>query len=380
MTMDHAMPDNDAPELPASEPIMTRPGRYLKWMTAFLVIAAGVAVVLFSSLQNAFLANPGLNGLIVGVFLVGVVIVFRQVIRLEPEVKWIEAQNRADEGLTVPKPPELLSPMAAMLGETRRGKMSLSAVSMRTLLDGIASRLDESRDVTRYLVGLLIFLGLLGTFWGLLQTVTSIGSAIGSLNVGSGDVGVMFDSLKRGLEAPLSGMGTAFSSSLFGLIGSLILGFLDLQAGKAQNRFFNDLEEWLSTATRLSPGGGIGEGDQSVPAYVSALLEQTAESVDDLRRTISRSEEDRAQTNAALMGLAERLANLTDLMRSGQSNVVSLDDATRDHLRNLDVHMLRLVEETTRGRQQMIDELRGEIKLLSRTLSSIFDSRGQKQP
>jgi len=376
------MRDDDAKELPASEPIMTRPGRYLKWMTAFLVIAAAVAVVLFSGLQNAFLANPGLNGLIVGVFLVGVVIVFRQVIRLEPEVKWIESQNRSDESLAVRKPPELLAPMASMLGETRRGKMSLSAVSMRTLLDGIASRLDESRDVTRYLVGLLIFLGLLGTFWGLLQTVTSIGSAIGSLNVGSGDVGVMFDNLKHGLEAPLNGMGTAFSSSLFGLIGSLILGFLDLQAGKAQNRFFNDLEEWLSTVTRLSPGGGVGggEGDQSVPAYVSALLEQTAESVDDLRRTISRSEEDRAQTNVALMGLAERLANLTDLMRAGQSNVVSLDEPTRDHLRNLDVHMLRLVEETTRGRQQMIDELRGEIKLLSRTISSIVESRGQKQP
>jgi len=370
----------DAKEL-TSEPIMTKPGRYLKWMVAFLVISGAVAVVLFSGLQSAFLANPGLNGLIVGVFFIGVVIVFRQVIRLEPEVKWIESQNRSDESITVRRPPELLAPMAAMLGEKRGKMMSLSTVSMRTLLDGIAVRLDEARDVTRYLTGLLIFLGLLGTFWGLLQTVTSIGSAIGALSVGSGDMGVMFDSLKQGLEAPLHGMGTAFSSSLFGLIGSMILGFLDLQAGKAQNRFFNDLEEWLSTVTRLSSGGGIGEGegDGSVPAYVGGLLEQTAESVDDLRRTIARSEDDRGQTNAALMGLAERLANLTDLMRAGQTSVVSLDDATRDHLRNLDVHMLRLVEETTRGRQQMIDELRGEIKLLSRTLSALVDGRGQGQ-
>ena len=373
------MSDDDAPEVAAPEPIMTRPRRYLKWMVAFLVIAAAVTVVLFSSLQNAFLANPGLNGLIVGVFIVGVIIVFRQVIRLEPEVKWIEAQNRSEDSIAVSKMPELLAPMAAMLGETRRGKMSLSAVSMRTLLDGIAVRLDESRDVSRYLTGLLIFLGLLGTFWGLLQTVTSIGSAIGALSVGSGDMGVLFDNLKQGLEAPLHGMGTAFSSSLFGLIGSLILGFLDLQAGKAQNRFFNDLEEWLSTVTRLSSGGGLGEGDGSVPAYVGALLEQTAESVDDLRRIIARGEEDRAQTNAALMGLSERLANLTDLMRAGQSSVVTLDEATRDHLRNLDVHMLRLVDETTRGRQQMIDELRGEIKLLSRTLSGLIDGRGQGQ-
>jgi len=378
MTLEHPMSENaDAAEFAPSEPIMTKPGRYLKWMTGFLVIAAAVAVALFGGLQSAFLANPGLNGLIVGVFVVGVVIVFRQVIRLEPEVKWIESQNRSDDSLSVRKPPELLAPMAAMLGE-KRGKMSLSAVSMRTLLDGIAVRLDESRDVTRYLTGLLIFLGLLGTFWGLLQTVTSIGAAIGALSVGSGDMGVLFDNLKQGLEAPLHGMGTAFSSSLFGLIGSLILGFLDLQAGKAQNRFFNDLEEWLSKVTRLSSGGGLGEGDQSVPAYVGALLEQTAESVDDLRRTIARSEEDRSQTNVALMGLAERLANLTDLMRAGQNNVVSLDEATRDHLRNLDVHMLRLVDETSRGRQQMIDELRGEIKLLSRTLSGLVDSRGQK--
>ncbi len=366
-------------ELAPPEPIMTRPRRYLKWMVGFLVISAAVAVVLFSGLQSAFMANPGLNGLIFGVFVIGVVMVFRQVIRLEPEVKWIESQNRSDESITVRRPPELLAPMAAMLGEKRGKMMSLSAVSMRTLLDGIAVRLDESRDVTRYLTGLLIFLGLLGTFWGLLQTVTSIGAAIGALSVGSGDMGVMFDSLKQGLEAPLHGMGTAFSSSLFGLIGSLIIGFLDLQAGKAQNRFYSDLEEWLSSATRLSSGGGIGEGDGSVPAYVGALLEQTAESVDDLRRIIARGEDDRAQTNAALMGLAERLANLTDLMRAGQSSVVSLDDATRDHLRNLDVHMLRLVEETTRGRQQMIDELRGEIKLLSRTLSALVDGRGQGQ-
>ena len=368
----------DTAEFAPPEPIMTRPRRYLKWMAGFLVIAAAVAVVLFNGLQSAFMANPGLNGLIVGVFIVGVIIVFRQVMRLEPEVKWIEQTNRSEDAIAVSNPPELLAPMAAMLGETKRGKMSLSAISMRTLLDGIAVRLDESRDVTRYLVGLLIFLGLLGTFWGLLQTVTSIGSAIGGLSVGSGDIGVMFETLKHGLEAPLAGMGTAFSSSLFGLIGSLILGFLDLQAGKAQNRFFNDLEEWLSTVTRLSSGGGIGEGDQSVPAYVSALLEQTAESVDDLRRTISRSEEDRAQTNAALMGLAERLANLTDLMRAGQSSVVHLDDATKDHFRNLDVHMLRLVDESSRGRQQMIDELRSEIKLLSRTLSAMAEGRDRK--
>ncbi|MEL0144704.1 MAG: flagellar motor protein MotA, partial [Alphaproteobacteria bacterium] len=170
----------------------------------------------------------------------------------------------------------------------RKDSLSLSTLSMRSLLDGIASRLDESRDLSRYTIGLLIFLGLLGTFWGLLQTVSSVANVIAGLQVGGGDAVTIFNDLKTGLEAPLSGMGTAFSSSLFGLAGSLLLGFLELQAGAAQNRFYNDLEDWLSTATRVSGGGAlsVGEGDQSVPAYIQALLETTADSLDNLQRTV----------------------------------------------------------------------------------------------
>ena len=174
--------------------------------------------------------------------------------------------------------------MAAMLGE-RKGRLSLSAPTMRSLLDGIASRLDGSRDFSRYMIGLLIFLGLLGTFWGLSQTIGAIGDVIRGLTVGVGELGTVFENLKQGLGAPLTGMGTAFSSSLFGLGGSLMLGFLDLQAAQAQNRFFNDLEEWLSGSTRLSSGALPGDGEHPAPVYVQALLEQTAESLERLERT-----------------------------------------------------------------------------------------------
>ncbi|HYN38028.1 MAG TPA: flagellar motor protein MotA, partial [Rhodospirillales bacterium] len=238
---------------------MTRPHRYLLRMLVFLAIVGGACALLYPGLQQAFLVNPPLNGLILGVFILGVLYGLRQVLRLAPEVAWIE-HFRADRP---PEPriraPRLLAPMAAMLGE-RRGRLSLSAPAMRSLLDGIASRLDEARDLSRYLIGLLIFLGLLGTFWGLSQTVGSVGEVIRGLTVGGGDIAQMFETLKAGLAAPLAGMGTAFSSSLFGLAGSLVLGFLDLQVGQAQNRFFNDLEEWLSGSTRLSSGALPGDG------------------------------------------------------------------------------------------------------------------------
>ncbi len=199
--------------------------------------------------------------------------------------------------------------MARMLELRHGGRVSLSATSLQTLLDGIGSRLDESRETSRYLIGVLVFLGLLGTFYGLLETVRSVGGVIGGLNVGGTDLSSAFANLKSGLESPLSGMSTAFSSSLFGLAGSLVLGFLDLQAGQAQNRFYNDLEEWLSTYTRLS-GGALGDGgDASVPAYIQALLEQTADSLENLQRIMARGEESRIGANSTLASLTDRLAS-----------------------------------------------------------------------
>ena len=373
---------------------MTRPKRFLTRMILFLVTVLAVLAVLLRPVIEAFLANPALNGLIGGVLLVGIVYVFRQVLTLRPEVDWIETYRRNQPGLSVQKPPVLLAPMAAMLGE-RSGRMTLSALSTRSLLDSISSRLDESRDISRYLIGLLIFLGLLGTFWGLLQTVAAVGQTIGGLSVGSGDFANLFDTLQKGLRAPLTGMGTAFSSSLFGLSGSLVLGFLDLQASQAQNRFYNDLEEWLSSYTRLS-SGGLGDGDQSVPAYVQALLEQSADTLDELQRTMARGEDSRASANSTLLALAEKLAMLTDQMRTEQNLLAKLaegqiemkpvlqrlavaaesdrgglDEASRNHLRNLDVYVLRLLEETSEGRNQVIHELRSEIKLLARTIAAV---------
>ncbi len=374
---------------------MTRPNRYLLRMAAFLAVVAAVAAILAPGLVRAFMANPGLNGLIVGVFLVGIVLNFRQVLLLKPEVEWLETWRRGQPSLSGGRL-RLLAPMASMLGE-RQGRMSLSAMALRSLLDSIAARLDEGRELARYFVGLLIFLGLLGTFWGLSRTIGSVGEVIASLSVSSADPAGAFERLKNGLDAPLGGMGTAFSTSLFGLAGSLVLGFLDLQAGQAQNAFYNELEDWLAGQTRLGGGGGaaVGEGDQPVPAYIQALLEQTADSLDELQRIMARGEESRISTNANIRALTDKLSTLTDHMRAEQALMIKLgeaqmemrpllarlaegsqgglDDATRNHIRNMDVALGRLVEDNARGHDELIAELRSEFKLLARTIAAIAE-------
>lgn len=374
---------------------MTGTRTFLARMIVFLLIAAAVVLAISRPLVSAFQANPAINSLILGVLVLGIVYSFRQVLLLRPEVQWIETFRRSEPGLSVQEPPTLLGPMATMLGDRTSRRMQLSTLSMRSLLDGISSRLDESRDISRYMIGLLVFLGLLGTFWGLLQTIAAVGDTISTLTVDGGDFSAQFDSLRQGLEAPLSGMGTAFSSSLFGLGGSLVLGFLDLQTGQAQNRFYNDLEEWLSSVTRLSSGGGLGESDQSVPAYVQALLEQTAESLDNLQRTMSTAESGRHSANQTFVNLSERLATLTDQMRSEQDLMVKLvesqmdmkpvlqriadggsaDKTSQTHLRNMDVYLGQLLDATTRGQEQLVSEFRSELKLLSRTIAASLDKR-----
>lgn len=348
---------------------------FLLRMIIFLLIVIAVCAVLYSTLSDAFLANPALNGLILGVLIIGIIFSFRQVIRLAPEVAWLTSARINQPGHSVQRAPRLLAPLATIVAE-RRERVSLSAVSMRSVLDGIGSRLDESHDLARYLIGLLIFLGLLGTFWGLLQTVTSVGDVIGTLSVKNQDLNLAFDNLKGGLEAPLAGMGTAFSSSLFGLAGSLILGFLELQASQAQNRFYNDLEDWLSSYTRLTGGSFSVEGDsQSVPAYVSALLERTADSLDELQRTLVRDEDNRTTAGTNLLLLTEHLAKLTDQMTEWGRQPTALDEASRTHLRNLDIHVGRLLEEISSGRDQAVNELRSEIKLLARTIAATAENK-----
>ncbi|MBM3486481.1 MAG: flagellar motor protein MotA [Alphaproteobacteria bacterium] len=376
---------------------MTDPKRYLFRMIAF-VVAFGVLVALLSpALAGAFMANPALNGVIVGVFVLGVLYVFRGVWRLGRDVNWVEHFRIGGSTPLMEDPPILVAPLVTMLAE-RKGRISLSATALRSVLDGIAARLDESRDIARYVIGLLIFLGLLGTFWGLMGTVGSITTVINNLTTTGTDLSAVFADLKSGLKAPLDGMGTAFSSSLFGLAGSLALGFLELQAGRAQNRFFNDLEEWLAGQTRLGGGALTAEGDQAVPAYVQALLEQTADSVENLSRTLDRGEDSRNAMHNAVATLAEHLATLTAQMRTEQNLMMKIaetqlelrpilarladqtakgalgaNDAAIEHLRSLDRHVARLVEDMASGRGDLASEIRSEIRVLSRTIAAIAE-------
>ncbi|MGB0630783.1 MAG: flagellar motor protein MotA [Alphaproteobacteria bacterium] len=382
---------------------MTHPRRYLIRMIVFLAAVAAVAAVLYPGMRDAFMSNAALNGLILGVLVLGIGYIFRAVLVLTREVAWLEHFRAGQPAISNVPEPRLLAPMASMLGE-RSERFSLSAMSMRSLLDGVGARLDESRDISRYLIGLLIFLGLLGTFWGLLQTIDAVSGVIANLSVGAKELGPVFDDLKAGLQAPLSGMGTAFSSSLFGLAGSLVLGFLELQAGQAQNRFYNDLEDWLSGQTRLASGALSGEGDQSVPAYVQALLEQTADSLENLQRTLQRGEESRISANSGIGELVDRLGTLTEQMKAEQNLMVRLAesqmeltpvltridetlsksaqggsaaDDMRGHLRNIDVHLARLLEDTANGRTELVQEVRTEIRVLSRTLAAIAEKAGR---
>jgi hypothetical protein len=279
----------------------------------------------------------------------------------------------------------------------REGRVTLSAQAMRSLLDGIGSRLDESRELSRYATALMIFLGLLGTFWGLLKTVSAVAQVIQGMSVGGGDINAVFDQLKTGLAGPLAGMSTAFSSSMFGLAGALVLGFLDLQAGQAQNRFYNELEDWLAGFTRLSSGvlGGDGEGG-NVPHYVQALLEQTAENMEGLQAVLTRGEEGRLQATQTLTTLADRLNTFTDTMRANQQLMLRIaesqaslapalqrltdnrdhrasDEVAHAHLRNIEHALQRLMAESEQGRLQTTAELRNDIRVLTRTIAAISD-------
>jgi len=298
---------------------LTRPQVFLWRMSLFLILAALLAIILdgqTAQLRHSFMANPGLNGLIIGVLLVGIVYAFRQVLRLYPEIQWVNNFRISDPGLTVDKQPVLLAPMATMLRD-RTGHLSLATGSTRTLLDSVASRLDEQRETTRYLVGLLVFLGLLGTFWGLLATVSSVGNTISALDTSGGENVMIFDQLKEGLAGPLGGMGIAFSSSLFGLSGSLILGFLDLQAGHAQSRFYNELEDWLSNITELQ---SADEGAKDVSPQLRFALLDMQRSLTDLNEKVEmRILND--NTGDAVKDLAQGVDKLIRQMRAEQKVV-----------------------------------------------------------
>jgi hypothetical protein len=306
---------------------------------------------------------------ILAVLVFGVLVNIRQVLLLANDVEWIETFKRSPPDRPLPVKPKLLAPMARMFASRERGRFTLSTPSLRSILDSVYLRLEESRDLSRYLVGLAIFLGLLGTFWGLLVTIRSVAEIIGSLGVGS-DPAAMFNALKENLKQPLSGMSTSFSTSLFGLASSLVLGFLDLQAGHAQNRFYNEFEEWLSGMTKLSSGALHGEGEASVPAYVQALLEQTADGLERMQRALTESERERRQSTEQLGELNTQLARLADLLGRESREIRGMAE-TQEELKNV----LKTLAAAPNSGARLSDDLRGELRLLSRTIAAAVDGK-----
>src|SRR3954451_11740266 len=314
---------------------LSSPRIFLVRMVVFLTLCALVVIVLYRQIWAAFLANPGLNALIIAVLAIGIALAFRQVIRLFPEIAWVNGFRLADPGLAVERPPVLLAPMATILRD-RVGRMAMSPQTMRGIMDSIANRLDEARDLSRYMTGLLVFLGLLGTFWGLIETVTSIRGVLEGLKVG-GDTGQMFEALKEGLAAPLGGMGISFSSSLFGLAGSLVLGFLDLQTSQAQNRFYTELEDWLSTTGR-DAGGETGMATVAAPGDLKGMLDRVKE-------VVAEGGGSRASTTA-MANLAEAIQGLVQHMRTEQQMIRDWFDSQAEQHREI----RRLLEILTRER------------------------------
>jgi hypothetical protein len=326
------------------DPFQVSPPRiFLIRMTVFLALCGLLIFILYKDILKAFFANPGLNALIIGVLVIGILLAYRQVLRLFPEVAWVNSFRLADPTLARGRSPVLLAPMAAMLGERGSGAQ-ISPQIMRSVTDSIASRLDEARDLSRYLTGLLIFLGLLGTFWGLIETVTSVGAVIQNLKAG-GDAASIFDSLRDGLAAPLAGMGISFSSSLFGLAGSLVLGFLDLQTSQAQNRFYTELEDWLATTVR-DLGGEAGAAAPAVA--VSSANAEIRAAMERLRETISETGSSKAATNA-MANLAEAIQGLVQNMRAEQQMIRNWADAQAEQHERV----RRLLEMLTKEREKV---------------------------
>jgi hypothetical protein len=340
--------------------VLELPKVYLVRMLVFMLVVTILAVVLFPHMQRAFMANPGLNGVIIGALMLGVVYAFRMVWRLWPEINWVNGFRIANPGLELTHTPKLLGPMATLFRD-RSHRTMLSPLSMRSLLDSIASRLDEARDLSRYLVGLLIFLGLLGTFWGLLETVTSVGDAIRALDVSSAQSATVFEELKSGLEAPLSGMGLAFSSSLFGLAGSLILGFLELQASQAQNRFYNDLEDWLSTITDIQAGDG---GSLAVPGHLRLDIAGLQKGIERINQTLDDAltadvpssptpaasvPNLNAQDGESMERLADAVASLVQQMREEQKIVRQWAQAQQVQQNEMQKLILRTTKQVPTG-------------------------------
>ncbi|MEM9286701.1 MAG: flagellar motor protein MotA [Pseudomonadota bacterium] len=361
---------------------MTRPQRFLLPMLGFLIAVGVVAGILWPRLEAAFQSNLVINGVIVCVLLLGCLYILRQVFRLKPDIDWIGAHEASakPDGVS----PPLLAPLAAL---ARSGPLALSPTSLRSLADGIAARLDERRELSRYLVALLVFLGLLGTFWGLLGTILAIGNTINGLEVESSDVPAMFEGLKAGLQAPLSGMGTAFSSSLFGLAGSLVLGFLDLQLGRAQSRFFNELEDWLANhVIPLEASSGGAAPASGGRAFMRTILAQSADSLEAMERRMAKADQERDRLVNALGALQSTLSALETRSEKQGEALLKLaaatsqaaeksDDGVVQSLKELRATVAGLAETQSAARGQISDDIQSAATRLGRTIAAILDER-----
>ena len=376
------------------DPQFSQPIRQILLMVIILVLVGVGSFLAYPSVSPIFLASPWLNGVILAVFVFGVLACFWQVLTLISSVNWIEGFALDRPGHEFSKSPRLMASLAAMLRDSQ-ARQSLNATSLRSILDSVGTRLDEARDITRYIINLLIFLGLLGTFYGLATTVPAVVDTIRSLAPQEGQDSLeVFDNLMSGLEDQLGGMGTAFASSLLGLAGSLVVGLLELFAGHGQNRFYSELEEWLSSITKIGfiPGddGGLrrpGPGDAST-AQIGVLQELAV-----------RAEQSRIETDAkmsrltdSVMALAQQLnerpasgsgfsgdASILDRIATSQERIATmlehreeeggaLDPDSRQRLRNIDVHLLRILEDMSAGREESVTELRQEIAALTETI------------
>jgi hypothetical protein len=383
---------------PEADPQFSQPVRQITSMIIVLALVGGGTYVAFATISAIFQSNLYLNGLILGVFVLGVLACFRQVIQLMNSVAWIEAFARTHGANGTALPPSLLAPLAALL-RSRGARMQLSASSSRSILESVAQRIDEDREITRYLSNTLIFLGLLGTFYGLATTVPALVDTIRSLNAAEGESGAdIFARLQDGLEQQLGGMGTAFSSSLLGLAGSLIIGLLELFAGHGQNRFYRELEEWLSSITRVSfsSGDDTGTSDAMVMAQV---IDNLAEQMEALQLMFTQTDINRSQIDERMGDLATSITRLAGRMEAsdstpallriaeGQERLVAvlgqqgggegMDAESRMRLRSIDVQLLRILEELSAGRQETTAELRADIATLTRTVRGM---RGPGQP
>jgi hypothetical protein len=388
----------DQPDIEA-EPHFTQPVRQVLMMLLVLGLTGSGAFLALPRVLPVFEANPYLNGFIIFVFVIGLFACFWQVWQLIQSVRWIESFVRERESGVQSQAPLLLAPLATLL-RSRGKRMQINTASTRSILDSVSTRIDEAREITRYIVNLLIFLGLLGTFYGLATTVPALVDTIRGLAPDEGETGTeVFARLMTGLDSQLSGMGVAFASSLLGLAGSLVVGLLELFAGHGQNRFYRELEEWLSSITKLGYSSGDGDGAGDMGA-TGVLLDQMVDQMESLQHLFARSEEGRAEIENRLGQLGDALERMTERMEAtaptasafariaeGQERLIEvldhksetegLDAESRMRLRSMDVQMLRILEEISAGRQETMAELRTDLSAIGRALDRIARQAGR---